>query len=89
LQPRVARALPNPRPRPPIDHNQRGGEKAEFEPLDAIRSNERTVAERSNARLTDEFGGRNVMVRGHTKVMSHSMFGVLVLSADQLMRLLL
>jgi hypothetical protein len=74
---------------PLIDHNPRGGEKAEFEPPDAIRYNERTVAERSNARLKDEFGGRNVMVRGHTKVMSHLMFGILVLSADQLMRLLL
>jgi hypothetical protein len=29
------------------------------------------------------------MVRGHTKVMSHLMFGILELSADQLMRLLL
>lgn len=74
---------------PLIDHNPRGGEKIEFEPLDAIRYNERTVAERSNARLKDEFGGRHVMVRGHSKVMSHLMFGVLALSADQLMRLLL
>jgi hypothetical protein len=31
---------------PLIDHNPRGGEKIEFEPLDAIRYNERTVAER-------------------------------------------
>ena len=41
-----------------------------------------------NARLKDEFGGRNLMVRGSAKVMSHLMFGVLALSADQLMRLL-
>lgn len=74
---------------PLIDHNPRGGEKEEFEPLDAIRYRERSVAERSNARLKDEFGGRHVMVRSHTKVMSHLMFGILVLSADQLMRLLL
>lgn len=72
---------------PLIDHNPRGGEKEEFEPLDAIRYNERTVAERSNARLKDEFGARHVMVRGHQKVMGHLMFGVLALSADQLMRL--
>ena len=74
---------------PLIDHNPRGGEKEPFEPLDALRYQERTVAERSNARLKDEFGGRHVRVRGSTKVMSHLMFGVLVLSADQLMRLLL
>ncbi len=73
---------------PLIDHNPRGGEKIEFEPSDAIRYNERTIAERSNARLKDEFGGRHVRVKGPIKVMSHLMFGVLVLSADQLMRLL-
>ena len=72
---------------PLIDHNPRGGIKDEFEPADAMRYKERTVAERSNARLKDEFGGRFVMVKGPTKVMSHLMFGVLALSADQLMRL--
>jgi len=72
---------------PLIDHNPRGGEKEEFEPADAIRYNERTVAERSNARLKDEFGGRSVRVKGGTKVMGHLMFGILALSADQLMRL--
>jgi hypothetical protein len=72
---------------PLIDHNPRGGEKEEFEPADAIRYNERTVAERSNARLKDEFGGRHLRVKGSTKVMGHLMFGVLALSANQLMRL--
>lgn len=72
---------------PLIDHNRRGGEKEEFDPADAVRYRERTVAERVNARLKDEFGGRYVMVRGGPKVMSHLMFGVLALSADQLMRL--
>jgi hypothetical protein len=73
---------------PLIDHNPRRGEKIEFAPAEAIRYNERTVAERSNARLKDEFGGKTLMVKGDTKVMSHLMFGVLALSADQLMRLL-
>jgi hypothetical protein len=72
---------------PLIDHNPRGGEKEEFEPADAIRYNERTVAERSNARLKDEFGGNTLRVKGGTKVMGHLMFGILALSADQLMRL--
>lgn len=72
---------------PLIDHNPRGGEKEEFEPADAIRYNERTVAERTNARLKDEFGGNHIMVKGNTKVMGHLMFGILALSADQLMRL--
>jgi hypothetical protein len=72
---------------PLIDHNPRGGEKEEFEPADAIRYNERTVAERSNARLKDEFGGNTLRVKGSEKVMGHLMFGILALSADQLMRL--
>jgi hypothetical protein len=74
---------------PLIDHNPRGGVKLEFAPHEAERYKERTVAERMNARLKDEFGGHHVWVRGPVKVMSHLMFGVLVLSADQLMRLLL
>jgi hypothetical protein len=43
--------------------------------------------ERANARLKDDFGGRFVRVRGHSKVMSHLMFGLLALMAEQLMRL--
>jgi hypothetical protein len=72
---------------PLIDHNPRKGEKIEFDPAQAIRYRERTVAERSNARLKDEFGASHIRVRGATKVMSHLMFGGLALSADQVMRL--
>ena len=54
-------------------------------PAEAIRYNERSTAERVNARLKDEFGGRMVRVRGHTKVMCHLMFGILALTANQLM----
>ena len=73
---------------PLIDHNPRGGAKDQFEPADAVRYRERTQAERTNGRLKDEFGGRSVRVRGPDKVMTHLMFGLLVLTADQLMRLL-
>jgi Transposase DDE domain/Transposase domain (DUF772) len=72
---------------PLIDHNPRRGEKIEFAPAEAIRYHERTAAERSNARLKDEFGANHLRVKGGVKVMSHLMFGILVLSADQLMRL--
>jgi hypothetical protein len=67
--------------------NPRRGTKIEFSQAEAIRDNERTAAERSNARLKDEFGGKNLRVRGDTKVMAHLMFGILALSADQLVRL--
>jgi len=52
-----------------------------------IRYNERTNAERGDARLKDEFGGRTLRVRGAAKVMAHLMFGILALAADQLPRL--
>jgi Transposase DDE domain/Transposase domain (DUF772) len=51
------------------------------------RYDERTTAERVNGRLKDEFGGRTVRVRGNAKVMCHLMFGILALTADQLLRL--
>ncbi len=47
----------------------------------------RTMAERINARLKDEFGGRFVRVRGAVKVKCHLMFGILALTVDQLIRL--
>ena len=47
----------------------------------------RTVAERANARLKDEFGARNLRVRGHAKAFCHLMFGVAALAADALLRL--
>lgn len=53
-----------------------------------VRYNERTAVERVNGRLKDEFGARMIRVRGHAKVMCHLMFGVLALTADQLMRFL-
>src|SRR5690606_10332194 len=58
-----------------------------WKPADVIRYNERSTAERTNARLKDEFGGRMVQVKGAEKVYCHLMFGILVLTADQLMRL--
>jgi hypothetical protein len=48
----------------------------------------RTVVERANARLKDEFGATNLRVRGHAKAFCHLMFGVAALAADALLRLL-
>ena len=52
-----------------------------------IRYHERSTGERVNGRLKDEFGGRNVRVKGDKKVMCHLMFGILALTVDQLIRL--
>lgn len=73
---------------PLIDHNPRGGEKQAFTPDEAERYKGRSQAERTNARIKDEFGGRHILVRGAEKVMSHLMFGVVALTTDVLMRLL-
>ena len=48
--------------------------------------NFRTMVERINARLKDEFGGRFVRVRGAMKVKCHLMFGMLALTVDQIFR---
>lgn len=47
----------------------------------------RTMSERVNARLKDEFGASQIRVRGASKVMAHLMFGVLALTVDQWLRL--
>jgi hypothetical protein len=74
---------------PIIDKNPRGKKDIPpMEPSQALRYKERSAAERANARLKEEFGGRNVMVRGYKKVKLHLMLGVLVLFADQLLKLL-
>ena len=81
---------------PIIDPNRRRKNKATFLPDDKHREltwaesdrfRERTMVERVYARLKDEFGGRQVRVRGAAKVMAHLMFGVLALTADQVLRL--
>lgn len=72
---------------PIIDHNPRNGAVIPMNPHEARRYNERSSSERLNSRLKDQFGGRNVMVRGSAKVMLHLMFGLVSLFADQLIKL--
>jgi hypothetical protein len=57
---------------------RRGQERApEMAPDRAEHYKGRTVVERFNARLKDEFGGKMLRVRGHRKVHAHLMFGLL------------
>jgi hypothetical protein len=51
------------------------------------RYKERTMSERVNARLKDEFGANQLRVRGAAKVMAHLMFGVVALTVDQWLRM--
>jgi len=74
---------------PIIEGNSRSAyrRRPAMDPATARRYDERTTAERGYSRLQDAFGGRTVRVRGATKVMAHLMFGILALTAEQLLRL--
>lgn len=73
---------------PIIDDNPGGGEKREFSPAEAVRYRERSAAERVNSHLHDEHGGRHVRVRGPVKVAAHLTFGLIVIAAEQMLRML-
>jgi hypothetical protein len=73
---------------PLIDFNHRhASDTREFSPHEKQRYKERSTAERVNGRLKDEFGAMMIRVRGHSKIMTHLMFGVIALTVDQLIRL--
>lgn len=88
---------------PIIDINPRGNKKLKeeldvegkrlallnFERTEDKRYKERSNVERVNGRLKDEFGAKMLRVRGAKKVMAHLMFGILALTADQLLRLVM
>jgi hypothetical protein len=71
---------------PLIERQKHGGVKVEMAPHEKMRYRERTTVERVYARLKGEFGGSTVRVRGWCKVMAHLMFGILALTADQILR---
>ena len=72
---------------PIIEKNGRRKEVIRLDPHEAVRYQERSVAERFNSRLKEGFGAGNVMVRGAAKVRLHLMFGLIALFADQLLKL--
>jgi len=84
---------------PIIDANPRRGGKAAseaealarrcagYKSAEEIRYRERSGAERVNGALKDSYGGRYVRVRGAPKVLCHLMFGILALTAEQMMPL--
>jgi hypothetical protein len=62
-----------------IAEEQKRRRTAGYQLAEDIHYNERSIVERVNGRL--------VRVKGHSKVMAHLMFGIIVLSIDQLMKL--
>ena len=69
-----------------IEPQKRGSIHRQLAPAQRARFAERTTIERVYSRLKDEFGARYIRVRGHAKVMTHIMFGVVALTVDQLLR---
>jgi hypothetical protein len=65
----------------------RSAEAVPMEPDRARRYKARSSAERVNSDLKDNHGGRTVRVRSAAKVGLHLMFGLLVMSAEALLRL--
>ena len=74
---------------PVIDHNPRRGAKIEFDPPKVERYKSRTSAERTNALLKENFGGKCIWVKGASKVMCHLMFGIISISAMQVAKVIL
>ncbi len=74
---------------PIIDHNPRRGEKIKMDTPQKARFAQRSSVERVNSYLKDNYGGKNIRVKGHSKVMAHLMFGLIVITAQQLYRLIL
>jgi len=70
-----------------IERETKAKHKINFQTAEDVRYNQRSSAERVNSNLKDNFGGRHVRVRGHAKVYTHLMFGLLSITALQLMRL--
>jgi hypothetical protein len=71
-----------------IERETKAKHKINFQTAADVRYNQRSSAERLNSNLKDNFGGRHVRVRGHAKVYTHLMFGLLSITALQLMRLI-
>ena len=71
---------------PLIPFQKRGSQQQELYPHQKVRLRERTAVERVFSRLKDEYGAASVRVRGSAKVMTHLMFGILALTADQILR---
>lgn len=69
-----------------IADEQKRRRKTGYTVAEDIRYNERSTVERVNGRLKDEFNVRMVRVKGHAKVMTHLMFGIITLTINQLMK---
>jgi len=70
-----------------IKQEKKAQKTLNWKPPPLQRYKQRSSAERVNSQLKDNFGGRMIRVRGNIKVCCHLMFGVLALSAYQILNL--
>ena len=70
-----------------IEIENRVRKTANYALAEATRYNQRSSSERVNSNLKDNCCGKQVRVRGADKVFCHLMFGVLVITVEQIMRL--
>ena len=70
-----------------IDSNPRGKEKIPMAPAKAERYKSRSSVERVRSLIKECFVGRHFLVPSSEKVFAHLMFGLVALTATQLLRL--
>ena len=70
-----------------MEQEKKAQKTLNWNPPPIQRYKQRSSAERVNSQLKDNFGGRMIRVRGNAKVFCHLMFGVLALSAHQILNL--
>ena len=70
-----------------IETEKRARKVLNYALAEEIRYNQRSASERVNSNLKDNCGGNHVRVRGDAKVFCHLMFGILVITVEQIMRL--
>jgi hypothetical protein len=61
---------------------------AGYHPAEEVRYNQRSSAECVNGNLKDNCGAHHLRVRGAPKVFCHLMFGIVVVSVEQITRLI-
>ena len=71
---------------PIIEPNPQRLNAVPLAPAEAARMKQRTASERVHSQLKDNYGGRQIRVRGPTKVMCQLMFGLVALTAIQLLQ---
>ena len=73
---------------PIIDDNPKKGQKKEKDHAKKIRFKHRSSVERVFSNLKDNFAGQNFRFRGHQKVTTHLMFGIIALTATQIIKMI-